>query len=44
MTNNTPPRADVDIFASTLFDVMDMVDSEKQNSVIMGDHQFNSIY
>jgi hypothetical protein len=34
---NTQPRADVDIFASTLFDVMDIVNSENKNSVIMGD-------
>jgi hypothetical protein len=34
---NTQPRADVDILASTLFDVMDIVHSENKNSVIMGD-------
>lgn len=34
---NTLPRADVDIFSSTLFDVMDIINSEKKFSVMMGD-------
>ena len=29
----TQPRADVDIFASTLFDIMDIVNSEEKNIV-----------
>ena len=34
---NTEPRADIDIFASTLFDLMDLVNRETKHCVIMGD-------
>ena len=33
----TEPRADIDIFASTLFDLMDLVNIETKHCVIMGD-------
>ena len=31
------PRADMDIFSSTLFDIMDTVNKEHKHCVIMGD-------
>ena len=34
---NTPPRADVDIFASTMSDICDIINREKKYCVIMGD-------
>ena len=34
---NTPPRADVDIFSSTVCDLLDQINRERQGSVIMGD-------
>ena len=34
---NSAPRADMDIFSSTLFDIMDTVNKEHKHCVIMGD-------
>ena len=34
---NTQPRADIDIFTSTIYDIMDIVNKEKKSCVIMGD-------
>jgi hypothetical protein len=34
---NTLPRADVDIFSSTLFDIMEIINSEGKSSLILGD-------
>ena len=34
---NTIPRADIDIFTSTLFDLMNIINIEKKKSTIMGD-------
>ena len=34
---NTKPRADIDIFSSTLFDIMDLINIENKLSIIMGD-------
>jgi hypothetical protein len=34
---NTEPRADIDIFSSTLFDIMDLINTETKLCVIMGD-------
>jgi len=34
---NTEPRADMDIFSSTLFDIMDLINIENKLCVIMGD-------
>ena len=34
---NTEPRADIDIFSSTVFDIMDIINTENKLCVIMGD-------
>ena len=34
---NTAPRADIDIFSSTLYDSMDIINKENKHGVIMGD-------
>jgi hypothetical protein len=34
---NSDPRADVDIFSSTLFDIMEVLNTENKSCVIMGD-------
>ena len=34
---NSEPRADVDIFSSTLFDIMEVLNTENKHCVIMGD-------
>ena len=34
---NTPPRVDVDVFSSTPFDFVEMINSEVNSSLILGD-------
>jgi len=34
---NTPPRVNADIFSTHLFDTMDIINSERKTSIIMGD-------
>ena len=34
---NTQPKADIDVFSQTLYDTMDLINSERKLSVIMGD-------
>ncbi len=34
---NTQPRADIDIFSTSIFDIMDIINSEGKVSLIMGD-------
>ena len=34
---NTAPKADIDIFSSTLFDIMDSINNEHKHGIIMGD-------
>jgi len=34
---NTEPRADIDRFSSTLFDIMDIINTENKVCVIIGD-------
>ena len=34
---NTAPKADIDIFSSTLFDIMDSINNENKHGIIMGD-------
>ena len=34
---NTQPKADLEIFTSTLYDLMDIINNEKKSCVIMGD-------
>ena len=40
---NTFPRADVDIFTTTLFGLMDQINNENKKSVIMGDMNIDMI-
>ena len=40
---NTFPRADVDIFTTTLFGVMDQINNENKKSIIMGDMNIDMI-
>ena len=40
---NTFPRADVDIFTTTLFGVMDQINNENKKSVIMRDMNIDMI-
>ena len=34
---NTQPKADIDVFSQTLYETMDLINSERKLSVIMGD-------
>jgi len=34
---NTPPFADVDVFTSTLVDIMEIINTEGKSSLILGD-------
>ena len=34
---NTQPKADIDVFSQTLYETMDLINSERKFSVIMGD-------
>ena len=34
---NTQPKADIDIFSSTLQDIMDIINNEKKSCLLMGD-------
>ena len=34
---NTPPKADIDVFMSTLFEILEIVELENKNCIIMGD-------
>ena len=36
-TPNTAPRADMDLFSTTLFEVMEIINNEHKIGVIMGD-------
>ena len=38
---NTQPKADIDIFSSTLFDIMDIINNEKKQCVLMGDYNID---
>ncbi len=38
---NTQPRADLDIFSSTLMDTIDIIESERKHCIIMGDFNIN---
>jgi len=38
---NTAPRADVDVFASTLYSILDIINAESRTCIIMGDMNIN---
>lgn len=40
---NTQPRADIDIFSTTLYDIMDLINNERKSCTLMGDFNIDLI-
>ena len=40
---NTQPRADIDVFSSTLFELMALINSERKSCVLMGDFNIDLV-
>ena len=38
---NTAPKADIDVFSSTLYDIMDIINKENKYGTILGDMNIN---